>query len=85
MLAPHEMPLNFKTAEERQAWFREHAEHYTVHVRINRKACTSAYGTLDAARKAAADLAKDLKRPCMVYGVIGSSDQWLENRYPQFR
>ena len=73
---------DFRTSEERQAWFRENADYFTCTCRINRTACTSAFHTLQEARKAAANYARDLKRPVLLYAVIGNSSEWLENKYP---
>ena len=83
MLAATRPPLpDFQSPEQRQQYFKEHADVYTVSCRYRGIRHRSEHQTLEAARTAAEYVAKIAGRPAIIYGVIGDSGEWLENVQP---
>jgi len=74
---------DFRTADERQQWFRQNAEHFTATCRAGTVSYKSEHKSLDEARSTATQLAKIMKKTIMLYGVVNSYDQWLENVKPE--
>jgi hypothetical protein len=73
---------DFKSPEERHAYFRRHVGFFTAACRLERFTYRSEHETLEDARAAAAAVAKALNKVIMIYAVIGNYDQWLENVKP---
>jgi hypothetical protein len=74
---------DFKTAKERDQYFLENAEMFTVIRRlspysVDRHECK---GYFEATRLAT-KLAKEAGRPYLIYGVIGPYDSFIETRLP---
>jgi hypothetical protein len=82
MLASIQHMPDFKTAEDRQTFFKENADYFTATCRTQRFKHRSEHKTLDDARTAAAIICRTMQRAALIYGVIGSSSEWLENVHP---
>lgn len=76
------MPLEFESAEERTDFFRKNADYYTITWKLDSKYPSFRFENLEAARDNAALTSVLIKRPVMLYAVIGPYDSWIENVYP---
>ena len=73
---------DFKTVEERHAYFVENAPYFTVTCRFRGMAYHSDQQTLEKARECAGYVVKLTGRSVLIYGVICMYDELIETLIP---
>jgi hypothetical protein len=81
-LVPQQPLPNFKTLKERQDYFRENADFFSVTCKVDGFPQTTKHATIEEAREAGKVRARTWNKPCLIYGVIGLNSEWLENILP---
>jgi|HubBroStandDraft_4_1064222.scaffolds.fasta_scaffold39907_3 hypothetical protein len=71
-------PVNFESANERNAWIIQHADYFVACRLIDRKRERHEAKTLDEARAMAKQLLKQNPKPVLIYAVNGISDTYVE-------
>jgi hypothetical protein len=72
-------PLNFATAQERQDWIIQHANHFTTVRRLNMVVAKQEHKTIDEARAHAKKMVEaNGTKPVLIYAVNGNSDTYVE-------
>lgn len=76
-------PTNFESANDRNAWIIQHADHFVAFRMIKRERQRVEAKTLDEARlKAAHLLAENNSKPVLIYAVSGIHDTYVESVKP---
>ncbi len=72
-------PVNFESANDRNAWIIKNADHFVAFRMIKRERQRVEAKTLDEAREKAAHLlAENNSKPVLIYAVNGISDTFVE-------
>jgi hypothetical protein len=74
-----ERPLNFATAQERQDWIIQNADHFVTCRRIGGHLLRQEHKTLELARDFAKGLLiQNASKPVLIYAVKDTSDTYVE-------